>query len=49
VADHQARQKTQTKDAINLASVICNIVRTTEAFDSFCFFGGSMHRGLVRH
>jgi hypothetical protein len=38
------RQKTQTKDAINLASVIGNIVRTTEASGSFCFTGGSMDR-----
>jgi hypothetical protein len=37
------RQKTQTKDAINLASVIGNIVRTTEA-SAFCFIGGSMDR-----
>jgi hypothetical protein len=35
VSDHQARQKTQSEDAINLDSVISNIVRTTEASGSF--------------
>jgi acetyl-CoA carboxylase beta subunit len=44
VSDHQARQKTQSEDAINLASVTGNIVRTTEASGSFCFIGGSMDR-----